>query len=162
MPSSSGSYSPPQDESPPTEGSSITAAPPPLYILEDIFFMPTPPFQPQQCKPPPPQPLSAAVREAIKTIDMELASDNPHLPPPFMIEAANQFEVSVENLFSLPSPSPPRSPPPVEQEVDLEQILVDQPLPVEAVQYFGVELNEMILRIPGAELPSFQPLKEQK
>jgi hypothetical protein len=128
--------------------------------------MPTPPFQPQQCKPPP-QPLSAAVREAIKTIDMELASDNPHLPPPFMIEAANQFEVSVENLFSLPSPSPPRSPPPVEQEVDLEQILVDQPLPVEAlpveaVQYFGVELNEMILRIPGAELPSFQPLKEQK
>jgi hypothetical protein len=46
--------------------------------------------------------------------------------------------------------------------MDLEQILVDQPLPVEAVQYFGVELNEMILRIPGAELPSFQPLKEQK
>ncbi|WJX59494.1 hypothetical protein P8452_44807 [Trifolium repens] len=79
MPSSSGSYSPPQDESPPTEGSSTTAAPPPLYILEDIFFMPTPPFQPQQCKPPPPQPLSSAVREANKTIDMELASDNPHL-----------------------------------------------------------------------------------
>jgi hypothetical protein len=119
--------------------------------------MPTPPFQPQQCKPLP-QPLSAAAREAIKTIDMELASDNPHLPPPFMIEAANQFEVSVENLFSLSSPSPP----PVEQDMDLEQILVDHPLPVEAVQYFGVELNEMILRIPGAELPSFQPLKEQK
>jgi hypothetical protein len=85
--------------------------------------MPIPPRSSQQLPGEgklPPQP--ATVLDALETITIDVFSELPNLPPPFAREAANG--VNVENLVTLPFPSPPRSPPPLEQEVDLEEILV--------------------------------------
>ncbi|GAU40026.1 hypothetical protein TSUD_258190 [Trifolium subterraneum] len=116
-----------------------------LHIADDEIPFNLPP------SPPPLVPPSANVNEALSIIDMHLFSDfhNPPPPPPFMINAANYFATDVENLFTLPSPSPPRSPPleeEEEEELDIDKLFVNLPLPPEAfpeeaVEYFGIEVH---------------------